>query len=199
MRRRVAVCVLAALFAIPANGSADGEQSGTETGDCGTVSLRHLLNLEGRPAALNQLTAVLGIPGADGFSFRELREAARRFGLMLDAVVLPKQRSAIKRPAILFIKREREGHFLVVRPVGHTGHLVQVLDGERLPFVIDADQLFASPSWTGLALIPHRRNYLFLTAVSLSSSCFVAFAVLRRIRRVQRPSATPRSVNGTAC
>ncbi len=148
----------------------------TEPWDCGALALYHLLHLTGRSPDLDRLRSVLGAPGPSGHSFRELRQAAARFGLSLDAVVLPKQRPAFQGPVLLFVKMGKEGHFLVVRPVGHTGHLVQVLNGERPPDVIDAERLFASPAWTGLALVPHRPNYIAIGAVGLGLACKAALA-----------------------
>ncbi|SRR5579883_734504 len=148
--------------------------------DCGTLALDHLLRLEGRPISLDRLEAALGpLTPAAGPSFRELRAAARRVGLRLDAVVLPKKQSAINGPALLFVKSGREGHFIVVRPVGHTGRLLQIIDGESSPEVADADRLFDAPGWTGLALIPHRPNYLGLGAGSISAICVVGFLFRR--------------------
>ena len=149
--------------------------------------LYHLLHLTGRSADLNELRSMMGGPGAEGHSFRELRQAARHFGLPLDAVVLPKRLSAIQGPVLLFLKTGREGHYLVVRPVGHTGHLVQVLDGARPPDVIDAEQLFDSLSWTGLALVPHQSNYLAMTAAGLGLACMAAFVARLKTRAHGKP------------
>jgi hypothetical protein len=179
--RRAGISLVIA-FAISGRVNPRADSPKTEPWDCGTFALYHLLKLESRPTDLVRLRSVLPAPGAAGHSLRYLRDAARRFGLPLDAVVLPKRRSAIKGPILMFVKRDREGHFIVVRPVGHTGHLVQVLDGERLPIVIDADRPFASPSWTGLALVPRRTNYLAVAAGWLSAVCMGAY-VLRRRRR----------------
>jgi Peptidase C39 family len=145
--------------------------------DCGTTALYHLFHLAGRTTDLDQLRSAIGPVGADGHSFRQLRDAAGRFGLAVDAVALPKRRSAIRGPVLLFAKLGREGHFFVVRPVGHTGRLVQVLDGEHPPAVIDAERLFNSPAWTGLALVPRRSNHLALAAAGLALACTAAFAV----------------------
>jgi hypothetical protein len=160
-------------------GSAPGveEPPRMDSWDCGTVALYHLLHLSGRFADLDELRSVMGAPGAEGHSFRELRQAAGHFGLPLDAIVLPKQRSAIQGSVLLFVKLGREGHFLVVRPVGHTGHLIQVLDGDRPPTVIDAERLFDSPSWTGLALVPRRSYHLVIAAVGTAFACMAALAL----------------------
>lgn len=184
--RLVAICLAAIAIAWPGRVLADEKPGTPGPRDCGTLALYHLLHLEGRPIGLDRIESVLARSGPEGHSFRELREAARRCGLTLDAVVIPKRRSAIKRPALLFVKMEREGHFVVVRPVGHTGHLVQLLDGEHAPVVTDAERLFASPSWTGLALVPHRQNYLAISAICLTGACMVAL-FFRLWARTQGP------------
>jgi len=162
------------------------EPAKPDTWDCGAYALYDMLQLEGRPTQLEEIRSILGAPGADGRSFLELREASRRCGLMLDAVVLPRKRSVIAGPILLFVKTQPEGHFVVVRPVGHTGRLVQWLDGDRPPIVLDADLLFASPWWTGLALVPHRINPIALVAGSLCAVLAVGFVALRWKRRRTR-------------
>ncbi len=150
----------------------------SEALNCGTVALYHLFRLEGRRTSLEVLGSALPAPGREGYSLLDLRRAAHLGGLPLDAVVLPKRRSAIVGPTVFYLKESGAGHFIVVRPVGHTGKLIQVLDGEREPLVADADWLFASPAWTGIALVPHRTNYLVLNAGSLSGTCLLALSVL---------------------
>jgi hypothetical protein len=49
---------------------------------------------------------------------------------------------------------------VVVRPVGHTGNLVQVLDGIDGAVIIDKKVLLRSSSWTGLVLMRSERNRL---------------------------------------
>jgi hypothetical protein len=173
----------------PDTAPAAEEPPKVDSWDCGTVSLYHLLCLTGRSVDLSRLRSALGTAGAEGHSFRQLREAAGHFGLPVDAIVIPKQRSAIQGPVLLFAKLGRDGHFYVVRPVGHTGHLVQVLDGDRPPAVIDAERLFNSPAWTGLALVPHRPNYLAISAICVAFACMVAigFRVKARWRRPLLP------------
>ena len=158
--------------------------------DCGSLALYHLLRLEGRPIDLDRLTAALPSPGAEGLSFLDLRDAAGHLGMPLDAVVLTKQRSAIAAPVLAFIKVEHEGHFLVVRPIGHTGNLVQIIDGERTPIVVEAARLYSSTGWTGLALIPRRNNYFIITALAISLVCFIAIAFRVWARRRTRQSAS---------
>ena len=85
------------------------------------VRVYHVLHLTGRPTELDDIRSALPEPAHGGRSILELRNAAATCGLRLDAVVLPKRRSAISGPTLLFVKQRKEGHFMVVRPVGHTG------------------------------------------------------------------------------
>ncbi len=187
MLGRVGLYLMTSTLFLPVMSRADEESPNADPWDCGVFALYHLLRLEGRPTDLVRLRPVSGAPTPGGRSFRELRATASRFGLSLDAVALSKTGSAIKGPTLVLVKSRGEGHFIVLRPVGHTGHLIQVLDGERPPIVIDADRLFGSPSWTGLALIPHRSNYLCIAAVGISTGCGIAFA-FRRWTRTQGES-----------
>ena len=124
--------------------------------DCGTMSLAALLSLEGYPAAPELLVARLRPSSPAGPSLEELRNAAAASGLKLRGVRLNKEERAIDRPMIVFLRRTDHGHFQVVRPVGHTGKLAQVIDPNWPPAVVEKAALFATPEWTGIALIPDR-------------------------------------------
>jgi ABC-type bacteriocin/lantibiotic exporter with double-glycine peptidase domain len=194
-------CLVALMLGAGDVTRADQGPPKNETGDCGMFALYHLLHLTGRPTELDQIRSALPEPAHGGRSLLELRNAAAKCGLRLDAVVLPKRRSAINGPTLLFVKEPKEGHFLVARPVGHTGTLIQVLDGDREPAVLDADWLFAAPSWTGLALVPRRTNYAVPAAASFSAACLLVLVWRSWTRRAYRahdrsiaaaPSPVPR-------
>ena len=123
--------------------------------DCGTLALYNLLALEQQRTDLPRLVASLVPLRPDGYSMRELRHAARNLGLHLDGVKRSRN-LAPDRPMLAYVRRGDHGHFLVVRPIGHTGKLVQVIDANLDPFVMDAAELYASSEWTGLALVPAR-------------------------------------------
>lgn len=151
-----------------------GEGSGSispDTFDCGTIALYQLLRFESRPVGLGQVQDRLPRPGERGHSMRQLRDAARSFGLRLEGVRLQGGDHAPDRPMVAFVKRKAHGHFIAVRPVGHTGRLVQVLDSASEPVLLDAVDLYHSPGWTGLALIPSRTrgavHLAFIILVSL--------------------------------
>ena len=124
--------------------------------DCGLASLYLLLQLEGYPIGLSALPERLPPRAAAGYSMMELRDAAGRLGLRLVGVHLQAGKHFPSTPFLAFLNRGGHGHFLVIRPVGHTGRMVQVFDGLQDPIVMDWANLYKSPGWTGLALVPHR-------------------------------------------
>ncbi len=179
--RRVALLHWIILFSVAAGAFADDNRSESGAGawDCGTYALYHLLHLEGLSHRLDQVRSALDTPAATGgHTLKELRQAAGRLGLSLDAIAIPKSFPAIDRPGLAFVKSGPEGHFLVIRPVGHTGRLIQLLDGERPPVVVDWDRLFASPSWTGLVLVPRRPNNFRRALLFCGIGC-ITLALLR--------------------
>ena len=76
----------------------------------------------------------------------------------MSGVLLKKREDAIDRPMLVFLRRKGHGHYVVVRPVGHTGKLVQVIDNFGPPEVVDKATLLASPVWTGIALLRESRS-----------------------------------------
>ena len=90
---------------------------------------------------------------------KELKDAAAHLGLRLRGVSLPREPGVIDRPILAFLQGKSHGHFVVVRPTGHTGHLVQIIDDVGDPRVIDSTRLFAEPWWTSTALVPPRTNW----------------------------------------
>ena len=86
----------------------------------------------------------------------------------LIGIRLEKSVDAIDRPMLVFLKRGSHGHFVVIRPIGHTGKLVQVIDSARGTEVVDKSDLINSPDWTGLALIPVRTDWQYNLALGLA-------------------------------
>ena len=63
---------------------------------------------------------------------------AKTFGLALDGVRLGPGDPTPGRPAIVFVRDEDKGsHFAVIRPVGSTGTMVQVIDPPGVPWIGD--------------------------------------------------------------
>jgi ABC-type bacteriocin/lantibiotic exporter with double-glycine peptidase domain len=122
--------------------------------DCGVHALFVLLKLEGSPTSIDRLDAVLPPRRPDGYSMAELASAARALGLRLEGVRFSQKDEPLKQPAIALLEDARGGHFLVLRPVGSTGTMVQVIDPPHAPWIMDYDRLLAGPKWTGRLLVP---------------------------------------------
>ena len=125
--------------------------------DCGAVGLCSLLNLEGVPITLEGLEPYLPPRSDRGYSMVQLRDAARSVGIHLVGVRLPKKAPRLDRPALVHLTNQGgHGHYCVIRPVGHTGKLLQILDSDAPPRVVEAPHFFESAAWSGLALVPAR-------------------------------------------
>ncbi len=152
------VLIIACLLAASARpGLTDGIPLPPSGGyNCGVIALGTLLHQEGRPVPLDRLAACLPPTPPQGYSLVQLRDAARALGVELAGVELSKDPSRLDRPALVHLRRGEHGHFLVIRPVGHSRHLIQVLDADSPPDVVDAERVYGSSEWTGLALVPTR-------------------------------------------
>jgi hypothetical protein len=144
-------CMIAILALATSGGAA--EPTATTTLDCGADALFVLLHLEGRPVALDQLEKSLPPRRRDGYSMSELAASSAAVGLPLDGLRFGKRHGAPTRPVIAFFKDPKTGHFAVLRPVGTTGKMVQVIDPPHVPWITDWDKLFAAKSWTGRILV----------------------------------------------
>ncbi|MGC8643131.1 MAG: cysteine peptidase family C39 domain-containing protein [Isosphaeraceae bacterium] len=158
-----------------------GGSRGSGAYDCGILALRQLAKLEGRGEALERLRAALPAPRAEGYSMKDLRLASLACGLRLTGVFLGKDERAIDRPMLMYLRRGSRGHFLVVRPVGVTGKLVQLIDSVRAPEVMDKSELFSSREWTGLALVPNPPRWASRpVALALSAAALAAVVLVCR-------------------
>jgi hypothetical protein len=126
--------------------------------NCGTLSLYLLLKLEQRNVSLDAVQRQLGAPGSQGHSLKALQDAASAFGLDLDGVQLHRTDDFQYGPILSYSNKPPHGHYVLVRAVGTSGKLVQVLDGFRAPEVIDYIDLIGRSDWTGMALVPRRRT-----------------------------------------
>jgi ABC-type bacteriocin/lantibiotic exporter with double-glycine peptidase domain len=126
--------------------------------DCGTLALYRLLRLLDNPVPLAMVQAALPDMPRSGFSMRQLRDAAGTLGVSLRGVRLLSDAHPPRTPFLCFLDTSPHGHFAVARPVGHTGTLIQVIDGLEDPLVLDAADFFRKPEWTGLALVPSDRT-----------------------------------------
>jgi hypothetical protein len=195
MRGLVVLVALAQAFGAPPGG--DDE---TLKRDCGVNSLFILLRLEGHSVGLSRLLSALPPRNPDGYSMIELSEAARAVGVALEGVRFSKGDKALARPAIAFLKQEGGGHFAVLRPVGTTGKMVQVIDPPSPPWVADYDRAFATKPWTGRVLMPRTtRSVQNTVALPMAVAGIAIMAVaLRRHMTPPRQSEVRESVRGKA-
>jgi len=169
--------LLIMLYHAIAEGRAEPPAVWTEANGCGASALYSLLRLEGFRADPNALASRLPPPPPQGHSMKDIREAAATFGLRMAGVRLRDYPAAVDRPMLVYLDRGAHGHFVVVRPVGHTGKLVQVIDASRPPEILDQAYLFSSPGWTGLALAPDRLGPWRLLALGLGIGFLLLLAV----------------------
>jgi hypothetical protein len=119
-----------------------------------------------------------------------LQDAGRRFGVRCVGIVERGGERAPDGPRLAFVKRGEHGHFLALRPVGHTGRLVQVIDAGREPAILDAGRLYASPEWTGLVLAPSRPFPMrgLLGGLAVASSMLIPMILIRNwVGKPRRP------------
>jgi hypothetical protein len=138
------------LLSLPAQAAPAAEHQ------CGVRALHLLLRLGGGGAPFDELVAQAPPPPPGGYTMLDLKRLARRFDLGLEGFRLPAEAPVIDRPMLMHLNRDEHGHYVVVRPVGHTGKLVQVLDPSGSVEVLDAEALAASPAWTGHVLAERR-------------------------------------------
>jgi hypothetical protein len=163
----------------------DGAAASALSYDCGTIALHTMLMIEGSATRVVSLEKCLSRADPRGYSMAQLRDAAGSCGLILTGVQLPRSDRAPATPALVLTNREGHGHFLVIRPVGHSGKLIQVFDSVGPPFVIDAAELCASREWTGMALVPSRINWPLSIACGfliVSTSTLVLLLIGARLR-----------------
>jgi len=150
--------------------------------DCGVNALYILMALEGRAVTLDQLTEALPPRHPEGYSMAELSTAAASFGLGLDGIQFSKGDKALSHPAITFLKDGRGGHFAVLRPVGATGTMAQILDPPGVPWIGDYERIMSTKAWTGRVLLS-RDPWLSRTALPfVLASAGLAVLALSRVR-----------------
>jgi hypothetical protein len=172
---------VAETVAVPTSESSAG---GLSEYDCGTLSLYYFFKCEGRKIQLADLEKALPAPHPHGYSMRELRDAAGSIGLWLSGVHLARTEDAIDSPMLLYVRRGGHGHFIMLRPIGHTGKLVQVFDSSRPPEVFDKQWLLDSPEWTGMALVRGRwRAESLVVFTTTAASLLAALAACRILLR----------------
>ncbi|MGE3820096.1 MAG: cysteine peptidase family C39 domain-containing protein, partial [Isosphaeraceae bacterium] len=123
---------------------------------------------------LRQVELALPAPREGGYSLKDLQVALGKLGIPVRGVILRRQAASIDRPFLIHLRRGDHGHFLTIRPVGHSGNLVQLLDSLHPPMILDKDDLIQSPEWTGLALVKSEASTYSTLAWALSLVCLCA-------------------------
>ena len=154
--------------------------------DCGPSALYNLAKVVGHPLGLDEIRAHLPAARRGNFSMEELSRSALACGLRLQGVLLAKgEERAIDRPMLVFLNRGEHGHFVVVRPLGTTGKLAQVIDSANPPSVVDKSNLLDAKSWTGLTLIVDESSP-WIVAVRFVAWTGLAFGVITLVLRRAR-------------
>ena len=144
-----------------------------------------LFHLEGRSVTLGELEAALPPRNPRGYSMAELTKAAMSFGLRLEGVRFNKGDKPLDRPGIAFVKNENSGHFLVLRPVGVTGTMVQVIDPPSAPWITDYDRVLLAKPWTGRILLARDRWNVKTAAPLLIAAGGLILVVITFHRRLR--------------
>jgi len=173
-----------------------GAEETTEL-DCGVNSLFIVLRLAGHPVDLDRVKSALPSRHPDGYSMGELAKASLSLGVPMDGVRFGKGDAPLRRPSIAFLIGDRGGHFIVLRPVGTTGTMVQLIDPPNAPQIMDYDRVLATRAWTGRLLLPrgpwvvHNVIPLLTGAAGLILLLPALVLSLRaiRCRQAQRPSS----------
>lgn len=163
--------------------------------DCGTMALYTILRIAPSGPELRHLSATLAIPPPGGFSMIELRDAARKHGLRLTGVQLNRLDYGFDQPSIVLLKQGEHGHFVVLRPVGHTGKLIQLIDAGGGSEVLDYVDVCKRPDWTGVALVvakpPWATTILPCIAATAGAVWFARVAARARSRRGRAAPCSP--------
>ena len=126
--------------------------------DCGTLSVRNFLALHGKSVPLHVITEKLPTPCPDGFTIKQFRDAIRSLGIKVNGVKIPRQAKALDREMLMLLKHDTHGHYVVIRPVGPSGTLIQIVDGLEPPRVLEKTKLVDGESWTGIVLSTYQDN-----------------------------------------
>lgn len=181
MNRTIATLIAAALFPVAASASdTEGHIP------CGVSTLFMMARLQGLPVTLEEVELSLGPGSAGGHTLAELILAGGSFGLKLQAVKFDPDGFQPNAPLIAHLTRNDMGHYVILQPVGHSGHLIQVLDPPDLVEVLDSDDFARTSGWRGVALAPaknHAASSLLLTFLIASAIVVMLFYLILRFIR----------------
>ena len=128
-------------------------QPSSDEKQCGVNALYIVAKLYDIPCDLESLSTQFPPGNPEGYSMQDVQTAASKIGIRLEGVKCNKEAFPQNKIAIVRVTHEQSGHFIVVRPIGTTGKMVQVLDPLAEPYVIDVERLTNSEGWTGHLLV----------------------------------------------
>lgn len=109
--------------------------------DCGLNALFILLELNGHHVVLSKLREELPPQTSKGYSFQDLKNAAARLGYDLQGISLHTSSNLPRVPAIVFLSDQKNGHFIVTKPIENSKTLIQVFDAPSQPRIVNEDVL----------------------------------------------------------
>ena len=183
----VGAAIIAAVM-IAALASADDLATEYVPPDCGPTALYLLLHFFGNPADLSTVESALP---SSNHSMAEIQRAAASRGVALEGREHGPDRPPPDRVSIAYMKTNGVGHYIVLRPVGVLGTMVQVIDPPRPPRVMDYDRLVSNPSWTGRLLVPLTMAERLRTPLLALLSLTLAIVLILRLRRFRRRATRP--------
>jgi ABC-type bacteriocin/lantibiotic exporter with double-glycine peptidase domain len=166
--------------------------------ECGLDALILYSRLIGYPQDRALVRSSLGpvVPGR-GYSMLQLQEAGRGLGIPLRGVRLNPEASNLQTPIIILCRLGEHFHYRVLRPIGHSGRVVQILDPSyETPFVLDYETVRRSAEWTGYALIPssHSASWV-ITIITITIISLILVYIFGKLRKV-RPDAERAEMRG---
>jgi hypothetical protein len=154
---------------------------------CGPNTLYCLLRIHDKPVNYHALVAQLAPPD-EGSSLEELRLAAERWGLALQAYRIDqKDFDALRTPFIAHLERNGKRHYVLV--LRRFGTEVEVLDPERGgAHAVNAGEFFRA--WTGYALATGTKTPVLVWCSVFLLEAICLFLISSRLLRTLRSRTT---------
>lgn len=152
--------------------------------DCGLNALFILLELNGHHVELSKLREELPPQTSKGYSFQDLKNAAARLGYDLQGISLHTSSNLPRVPAIVFLSDQKNGHFIVTKPIENSKTLIQVFDAPSQPRIVNEDVLKKDSHWTGRILLMQSNSYKKPILIIISA-VLVLILVLQKVFRKQ--------------
>lgn len=192
---RAVRCLVAAslVVATPHVTIADGDvRSWQPDRDCGRACLFMLLASVKAFELTPVVEAHLPEPSQEGYSLRELHEAAAACGLALDFVDLRREGDRLDRPMIALLRGRGKNHFVLVRPLRDAGANLQVIDPRGFSRIVGRSEWFKRPEWTGYALAVARpRNGRWRESIAAGVIAALAMHGICALARERGDRLTP--------